>query len=669
MSDHNIKDDWSQLFERDYIKSRINEIAEKYPDVSSLEISLRELEAFDLFDPLSESPEEVLVLGKEVLVQCIDDSPLPDIPEIDAEQLSIRPTEGSVKLPIGAIRNRHRGKLVEFVGIVRRCTGLKAIIIKAAYHCRRCGHIFYVSQNIFERIKTPSSCSNPNCDRGGPFDLLKDKSKFIDIQRLTIQEPFDEIGDGRREPKSLDIVIRGDSIDKVRPGDRVKAVGIIQFISRSEKAQLTEYEPYLDGLYLEAQGSDYFDIEITQEDERSIIEKARDADILEKLTQSVAPSILGYSIVKLGLLMQQVSGCTRISPDGMQSRGEIHILLIGDPSVGKSILLSFISKLAPRFAMSAGGGASGVGITASVLKDEQYGWVVEAGVLPLANGGTAIVDEFDKLGEDDKGMLHEALEQGEIHIDKASIHAVLPTKCSLLAAANPKLGRFDAYEPIAPQINLTPTLLSRFDLIFVMKDESDVTKDEQIAKHILSGTTDEETPIKIDLLRRYLAYARRLQPEMSSECEERLRTYYTAARKNNPGRDCVPILPRSLHSLRRLAEASAKLRLSEIAIKEDADLAIRVYQAAFGPLISTEDGRWDADLIDLGVSGLDRDRTKLLIQVIRGLSLKGEATLSNILKKADDLSIPPKDSMKIISRLKKDGDIMEPSPGIFRPIQ
>jgi len=668
MSDINVRDKWNQLFERDYIKSRVLEIADKYPEVSSLQLSRSEMEAFDLLDPLLESPEEVLDLGKEVLVQCIGDSPLPDTPEIDAEQLCIRLTEGTVKLPIGGIRNRHKGKLGEFVGIVRRCTGLKAIIIKATYGCKRCGHVFYQSQNIFEKIKPPSTCTNPNCDRGGPFDLLKDRSKFIDIQRLTILEPFDEIGNGRREPKSLNIVIRGDSIDIVRPGDRVKAVGIIQFVSRSEKAQLTEYEPYLDGLYLEAQGSDYLDVEITPEDERSIIEKARDADILEKLTQSVAPSILGYSTVKLGLLMQQVSGCTMTSPDGMQSRGEIHILLIGDPSVGKSILLAFVTKLAPRFAMSSGGGASGVGITASVLKDEQYGWVVEAGVLPLANGGTAIVDEFDKLADDDKGMLHEALEQSEIHIDKASIHTVLPTKCSLLAAANPKLGRFDAYESIAPQINLTPTLLSRFDLIFVMKDEPDATKDEQIAKHILSGASDEETPIKIDILRKYLAYARRLQPEMSSACEERLRTYYTSTRKNNSAGDCVPILPRSLHSLRRLAEASAKLRLSEVATKVDADLAIKVYKAAFGPLISTEDGRWDADLIDLGVSGLDRDRTKLMTQVIRELSLNGEATLSNILKKADDLSIPPKDSMKIISRLKKNGDIMEPSSGIFRPI-
>ena len=129
------------------------EIAERYPDVSSLELSLRELEAFDLFDPLSESPEEVLDLGKEILVQCIDDLPLPDTPAIDAEQLSIRPTEGAVGLPIGAIRNSHKGKLVEFVGIVRRCTALKAIIIKAAYRCNRCGHTFYQSQNIFKRIK------------------------------------------------------------------------------------------------------------------------------------------------------------------------------------------------------------------------------------------------------------------------------------------------------------------------------------------------------------------------------------------------------------------------------------------------------------------------------------------------------------------------------------
>ena len=208
MSAKNFQHEWSQLFERDYIKSRITEIAEGYPVVSSIEISLRELEAFDLLDPLSESPEEVLVSGREVLVQCIDDSPLPDTPAIVAEQLSIRPTEGAVCLPIGAIRNHHRGMLIESVGIIRRCTGLKAIIIKAAYHCNRCGHIFYQKQNIFKKIKS-IVCPNPNCDRQGPFDLLEKECKFIDIQRLTIQEPFDEMDDRRKEPKCLDVVIRG----------------------------------------------------------------------------------------------------------------------------------------------------------------------------------------------------------------------------------------------------------------------------------------------------------------------------------------------------------------------------------------------------------------------------------------------------------------------------
>lgn len=663
MNQREIEIKWNQLFEREYIRDQVLEIAEKFPVVSSLNITLEQLEAFDLLDDLEMQPEAVLELGKGVLAQHIADSPF-DVEDIDPVQLSIRPTCGALSLNIRDIRHWHRGKLVEFEGIVRRCSELGAAITKAAYLCKRCENRFFLNIND---IRHPNGviCPNPSCCRNGPFVRIEEDCEFTDIQWLTIQEAFDSLEDGKKEPKRIDVLIKGDMTAKAGPGDRVRAVGIVKYVQKSKKSKEDEYVSHLDGLYLEVQGSDYREIEINETEEQSIIQESRDPEILEKLIESVAPSIIGYPKIKLGLLMQQVSGCTMALQDGIQSRGEIHILLIGDPSVGKSFLLMFISNLAPRCAVGAGGGASGVGITASVIKDEKYGWVVEAGVMPLANGGTAIVDEFDKLKDDDRAKLHEALEQSQIHIDKASIHAVLPTRCSLLAAANPKMGRFDLYEPIGPQINLTPALLSRFDLIFVMNDHPDQLRDEEIASHILSGSIDKKPPIDMDFLRKYLAYARRLHPKMNKACERKLIAYYTQMRRNGFPEDSIQMLPRSLQTLRRMAEASAKLRLSEDVIEDDAALAITVYEAAFSPLIS-RDGRLDVDKIELGISSVDRDRIKQIMQVIRDLSLCNMATLPRILEKASEHGIPAKNAMNIVIKLKGMGDIMEYSDGVFK---
>jgi replicative DNA helicase Mcm len=408
---------------------------------------------------------------------------------------------------------------------------------------------------------------------------------------------------------------------------------------------------------------DYRSIDVSAEEEQSILEESKKSNHLDRLIMSIAPSIKGNYNVKLGLLMQQVEGSTSRLPDGSISRGSIHILLVGDPSMGKSVLLQYTSKLSPKCAMGAGGGASGVGITASVEKDRQEGWVLEAGVLPMANGGIAIVDEFDKLRDDDKAKLHEALEQGQIHVDKASVHAVLPTNCSLLAAANPKMGRFDKYDSLTKQVNLAPALLSRFDLIFLLLDRPDPSRDEEIAKHILVDAHKVDPVLDQEFLRKYLAYARRLKPTLSQEASKRLIDHYTNIRKNTS--NGIPILPRALHSLRRLAEASAKLRLSQIVTLEDADRAIKVYNAAFDPLISNEIGDLDSDIVNLGSSKLDRDRVRLFKDIISSLSVDGGATILKIQEEADEASIPHDDAMEILRRLKKAGDVMEIRPGIF----
>jgi len=649
---------WDQLFERNYMKPRIMAISERYPEVSSIRVSYTELDASDLIDPLWESSREVLDCGRDVLMHHVLDLRMDNKPPVEPNTLFIRPENGSINPRISDIRSWHRGKLLEFDGIVRRCGEVRYIPVKIAYRCQRCEHEFSVDACV-------STLSCPGCERAGPFKRVIERSVFVNSQRLVIQEPYETGDDKIREPKSIDVVISGDMVDVVRPGEHVRAVGILDLVpvKRDRDHSNPEFRPRLDCRYIETLGSDYRDIEISDADEARIRELAADPDIISILVRSTAPTILGHKNVKLGLLIQQVGGNTIEYKDGTTSRGTVHVLLVGDPSLGKSILLSFVSRLAPRCARSAGGGASGVGVTASVVRERDE-WVLEAGVLPLASGGIAIIVEFDKLGDEDRAMMHEALEEGVIHVDKASIHAVLPARCSLLAAANPKLGRFDPYTPVVEQLNLTPALLSRFDLIFTLIDKPDSFRDRDIAGHVLSGARYAEPPLDIAFLRKYLAYARRLRPRMDDACLERLGNYYVSTRGS--GSSSFTILPRALQTLRRLAEACAKLRLSEVADANDAEMAILVYESAFRPLISSDSGVLDVDTIELGISSKERDRIHAVMRIIQDLSQNGGARLQSITSKAGELGIAEADAMKIIARLKKYGDIIEPQPGIFR---
>jgi len=657
---------WKSLLERDYIKERILDIADKYPEVSSLQLSCKELQAFDIWDLLIENPDEVLDQGKRCLAQVIEDLPLLDNPNIPADQLFIRLTDGDLRIAINEIRQQHVGRIIELKGIVHRCSCREAMIVRASFRCKRCDQEF--DKNLHNRqFLEPTNCANTSCGRGGPFELLEDKSLFVDVQKLFIQETFDELDDGRKVPQSIEAIIRGDIVNQAQPGDRIRIVGILrQEQKQSGRRKLPTFVSYLDCLYLEHEGTDYRQVELTEADRDFIYEEASRPDHIERLIQSIAPSLHGLGSIKLGLLLQQVGGCTSELPDTSISRGEIHVLLVGDPSVGKSILLQYLSKLSPRCAMGAGGGASGVGITASVVKDDQDGWVLEAGVMPMANRGLAIIDEFDKLGDADKGMLHDALEKLEIHIDKAGIHAVLPTKCSLLAAANPKLGRFDEFETVSSQINLTPPLISRFDLIFVILDKPDLTRDRLISQHILEGAKNVQPPLSMLSLRKFLAFAREIKPRMTENASKKIQEYYISLRQNPVNRDSISIHPRALQSIRRLAEANAKLRLSEEVTKEDAVTAISVYSGAFKPLLATEDGGLDVDIVDLGISKLSRDRIKIIQKIIRNLSSEGSATLPKILNEADRCSIPKQDVIDILARLKKTGDVMELRQGLFK---
>jgi replicative DNA helicase Mcm len=354
-------------------------------------------------------------------------------------------------------------------------------------------------------------------------------------------------------------------------------------------------------------------------------------------------------------------------------------MLIGDPGSGKSMMLKRIKVVAPKGRFISGKGVSGAGLTAAVVKDEFLGgWSLEAGALVLANKGIVCIDELDKMSSEDRAAMHEALEGQTITISKANIQATLRCETTVLAAANPKFGRFDPYDTVANQIDLPSTLINRFDLIFPIKDLPDTTKDERMAKFILNlhqHPNSEEPDIDTRLLRKYLAYARqKISPKLTDSAIEELKNYYLKMRASGiseGGVKAIPISARQLEGLVRLAEASARLRLSKKVTKKDAKKAVELLDHCLRLVaLDEETGRIDIDRIATDTPATERSKIGVLKEIINELENKLGKTipLEDIIKEAEEKGLSEADVEEVIQRLKRAGDIFEPRRGFISKI-
>ncbi|HPE62673.1 MAG TPA: minichromosome maintenance protein MCM, partial [Methanothrix sp.] len=544
------------------------------------------------------------------------------------------------------------------------------------------------------KFQEPYDCPNEACDRRGPFKLLLDRSRFVDAQNVRVQESPEELRGGE-QPQTLDVQLEDDLTGIIYPGDRVVINGALRSYQRTtQTGKSTYFDLFLEGNSIEMMEQEFEEIDIKAEDERLIRELAGDPMIYDKVKRSIAPSIYGYDEVKEALGLQLFSGVSKGLPDGTRIRGDIHILLVGDPGIAKSQLLRYISKLSPRGIYTSGKSSTSAGLTATAVKDElgDGRWTIEAGALVLADKGIACIDEMDKMRSEDRSALHEAMEQQTISVAKAGVMATLKSRCALLAAANPKFGRFDKYEGIAQQINLSPALMSRFDLIFVLTDEPSDARDSQIAHHIgqttyageissrgdrsreeLEAVMDVIRPaIEPEVLRKYIAYARKnVFPVLSDEARERLEGYYVSLRKQ--GQDSnkpVPVTARQLEALFRLSESSARLRLSDEITGGDAERVIRIVESCLRQVgVDPETGLLDADVLAVGISKSTRDKTRLVLDLIKELTKEhqGPAPLEAVLDGAEaKLGMERHKAEEIIKRLRTNGEIFEPRPGYLK---
>ncbi|MEM1592835.1 MAG: minichromosome maintenance protein MCM, partial [Archaeoglobaceae archaeon] len=591
---------WTEFFEKYYFEE-LNKLAfriRECGDKKSIHVNFtRDLLVYQegrLGEELLENPDIVLEHAEQGLARATNIYGVP----LEGCKPRIYSLPATRKILIRNLRSSHISKFVAIEGIVRKVTEVRPRIVIGVFRCLDCNAEIKVFQEE-SMLRYPHFC---NCG-GKKFVFLPEKSVSIDSQRVKVQE-YPENLRGGEQPQSIDIILEGDLAGVINPGDRVVVNGIVRAKPRGfQQRKLTHMDLYLEGNSIEIVQQEYEEFEITEADKERILALARSDDIYEKIVKTIAPSIYGYEDIKLAIALQLFGGVPKKLPDGTEIRGDIHILLVGDPGVAKSQLLRFVHRIAPRSIYTTGKGTTTAGLTATAVRDEVDGrWTLEAGALVLADKGIALVDEIDKMRKEDRSALHEALEQQTISVAKAGINAILKARCALLAAANPKYGRFDRFSPIAEQIELSPTLLSRFDLIFVLTDEPEIEKDKRLAEHILNihqiGETLEKMKlvgeesrianivpaIDPELFRKYIAYAKNFFPILSEEAKKRIEEYYISLRSKAKENSPVPITARQLESVIRLAEASARVRLSEVVTAEDVDRVTKIMERSLAQI-------------------------------------------------------------------------------------
>jgi replicative DNA helicase Mcm len=614
---------FTKFLESDYPEV-IDEISED--ESPELYIDYEDLEAYDsdLAEGVVNEPESFYAALQSALQQ-FDMSQYPRL-----EHALVRIENSPKRVSIRNLRGTDVYNLINVEGRIKKTTDVRPRVEVAAYRCSNCDYVLSREQSLLGKMtETPGKC--PDCETNNTMSFDWGSSYIVDFQRLDIEEAPEGLTGGET-PQSLPVYISGNITGRTNPGEHVTITGLLEPEQSKQKTAI--FDTRMRGSHVHREDEDFEDIDITDEDKKLIIDLSEDPEIYKKLIDSVAPAIWGNKYQKLATLMSLFGGVTK-EVGGSYLRGDIHVLLVGDPGTAKSQILRYIHSVSPRGIYTSGKGSSSAGLTAAAVQEESLGgekaWTLEAGALVLADKGIAAIDELDKMSSEDRSALHEALEQQTVSIAKAGINATLKSRCALISAANPIYGRFDPYEPLAEQIELEPALISRFDLIFTMVDEPDVELDSAIADHILitnqAGTdkdAEEEVEPAIDqeLLRKYVAYARNnCRPTLPDDVKQQLKEFYVNIRNEGRGEgDPVPATARKLQGLIRLAEASAKMRLSDVVETEDANRAIDIAEECMQNVgMDPETGEFDADVLETGSSKSQRDRKKAILDIVEGL--------------------------------------------------
>ena len=660
------------FFKKEKNRQKISQMA--ITGRTSIAVDFEELFAFDqgLAERLLEKPDDFLQhAGNAAYAQLgIEDAEYAG--KID--KVVVRVVQLLGKEQLRKLGSKQMGKLVMIEGIVVRATPVRPMVMNAGFRCKRCGTINRVEQTG-QFLKAPPVCASPDCGRDGPFEFVQDESTFIDSQELRLQEKPEDLPPGQL-PRTLSTKLVGyEIVDVARPGDHVSIVGVVRAFAPSlmGMGKLRTFILQLDANSIEVLGKEPETTPPSLEEEEKILALAKDPLVHRKIMSSIAPSIYGYEHIKESIMYLLFGGVSKSLPD-ISIRGEMNALLIGDPGTAKSQLLQYVARIAPRGLYTSGRGTTAAGLTAAVIREKGGSMSLEAGALVLADKGIACIDEMDKMRPEDRVAIHEAMEQHTVSVAKGGIVATLNARTAILAAANPALGRYEPHRTVAENISLPVTILSRFDLIFVLRDVPDKETDGKMANHILEihrrGSSPVEAQIEPDLMRKYVSYAKAIKPALSNDALKRLSDFYLAMRSASETEGSpVAITARQLESLVRIAEARARVALRKEVLAEDAEAAITIMKRSLEEVgIDLSSYKVDIDLIMTGKPKSVRDKLQVVLSVLMEMEketgMVEKAALVNELELKH--KIPRTETERMLWQLLREGTIYEHREGYLK---
>ncbi|KAJ6393275.1 hypothetical protein OIU77_022699 [Salix suchowensis] len=560
---------------------------------------------------LADAPQSVLEVMEEVAMKVVFDLH-PNYKNIH-QKIYVRISNLPVYDQIRNIRQIHLNTMIRVGGVVTRRSGVFPQLQQVKYDCNKCGAIlgpFF--QNSYSEVKV-GSC--PECQSKGPFTVNIEQTIYRNYQKLTLQESPGIVPAGRL-PRYKEVILLNDLIDCARPGEEIEVTGIYTNnfdLSLNTKNGFPVFSTVIEANYVTKKQDLFSAYKLTQEDKEEIEKLSKDPRIGERIIKSVAPSIYGHEDIKTALALAIFGGQEKNVEGKHRLRGDINVLLLGDPGTAKSQFLKYVEKTGQRAVYTTGKGASAVGLTAAVHKDPvTREWTLEGGALVLADKGICLIDEFDKMNDQDRVSIHEAMEQQSISISKAGIVTSLQARCSVIAAANPVGGRYDSSKTFSQNVELTDPIVSRFDILCVVKDVVDPVADELLAEFVVNShfksqakganiddrsysesqedqasarPVDSEV-LSQDLLKKYITYAKlNIFPRFHDSDMEKLTQVYAELRRESSHGQGVPIAVRHIESMIRMSEAHARMHLRQHVTEEDVDMAISVLLNSF---ISTQ---------------------------------------------------------------------------------
>lgn len=654
-----------------------------------LEISIEDISSFDemLAHRLQKQPADNLPLLEEAAKEVADEitAPRPE-GETEVQDIQVLLTSDANPIAVRDLQSEQVSHLVKIPGIIVSASGIKAKATKISIQCRSCRNVVpnLTIKPGLEGYILPRRCASEQA--GGakcpldPYFIMPDKCECVDFQMLKLQETPDAVPQGEL-PRHMQLFCDRYLCEKVVPGNRVTILGIYSIkkvgkaakTSAREKIAVGVRSGYIRvvGIQVDTQGSGRSSgVPITSDEEELFRRLAASPNIYERIARSIAPSIYGFEDIKKSVACLLFGGSRKRMPDGLTRRGDINVLLLGDPGTAKSQLLKFVEKVAPVAVYTSGKGSSAAGLTASVIRDPATrNFVMEGGAMVLADGGVVCIDEFDKMREDDRVAIHEAMEQQTISIAKAGITTTLNSRCAVFAAANSVFGRWDDTKG-EENIDFMPTILSRFDAIFIVKDEHNENRDMTLAKHVMgihmnAVQTSEDTAegeLSLPLLKKYIAFCRsRCGPRLSEAAAEKLKNRYVLMRSGvrdhemeSEKRLNIPITVRQLEAVIRLSESLAKMQLLPFATEVHVDEALRIFQ------VSTLDAAMTGSLS--GAEGFTSEEdhemiTRIEKQLKRRFAIGSQVSENSIVQDFTRQKYPERAIFKVIHFMIRRGEL------------